>query len=116
MHKSLFLALGSLVLGFTASSALTVKLSLDRGWKFHEGDIPFPEIKGHGNSYNNAKAGKAWGAAAPEYDDSGWRVLDLPHDWAVELPFSDKSIRRLRSSLGPAGPRTLAQARASTDD
>ena len=24
------------------------------------------------------------------FDDSGWRALDLPHDWAVELPF-DKS-------------------------
>jgi beta-galactosidase len=21
------------------------------------------------------------------YDDSGWRLLNLPHDWAVELPF-----------------------------
>ena len=25
------------------------------------------------------------------YDDSGWRQLDLPHDWAVELPFSSVS-------------------------
>ena len=24
----------------------------------------------------------------PEYDDSGWRVLDLPHDWAIEGDFS----------------------------
>jgi beta-galactosidase len=22
------------------------------------------------------------------YDDSAWRMLDLPHDWAVELPFN----------------------------
>jgi beta-galactosidase len=22
------------------------------------------------------------------YDDSGWRLLNLPHDWAVELPFN----------------------------
>ncbi|MEN9840448.1 MAG: beta-galactosidase, putative, bgl2C, partial [Verrucomicrobiota bacterium] len=36
---------------------------------------------------NNAKAGKAWGAAAPEFDDSGWRRLNLPHDWVVEGPF-----------------------------
>ncbi len=69
------------------ATPVTEKLSLNRGWKFHQGDIPFPEIKGHGNSYNNAKAGKAWGAAAPEFDDSQWRVLDLPHDWAVEQPF-----------------------------
>jgi beta-galactosidase len=75
----------------SSATVPTEKLSLDRGWRFHEGDIPFPEIKGHGNSYNNAKAGKAWGAAAPEFDDSQWRVLDLPHDWAVEQPFDQNA-------------------------
>ena len=62
-------------------------LSLDKGWLFHLGDVPFPEIKTHGASYNNAKAGNAGGAAGLEYDDSDWRHLDLPHDWAVEGPF-----------------------------
>lgn len=62
-------------------------LSLDQGWKFNLGDIPMPVIKGHEPSYANAKAGKAWGAAAPEYDDSSWREVTLPHDWAVEGPF-----------------------------
>src|SRR5215471_1677726 len=63
------------------------RLSLDRGWLFHLGDIPSPVIKGQGPSYENAKAGRAWGAAAPDCDDSDWRSLDLPHDWAVEGPF-----------------------------
>jgi beta-galactosidase len=63
------------------------RLSLDRDWLFHEGDIPFPVITGHQASYDNAKAGRAWGAAAPDYDDASWRRLDLPHDWAVEQPF-----------------------------
>jgi beta-galactosidase len=67
------------------------KLSLDRGWRFHPGDIPFPIVTGHDQSYSNAKAGKAWGAAAPDYDDSDWRELDLPHDWAVEGPFDEKA-------------------------
>ena len=35
------------------------RLSLDEGWRFHRGDIPFPLITGHDNSYNNAKAGTA---------------------------------------------------------
>lgn len=64
------------------------KYSLDRGWLFHQGDIAFPAIKGHSASYNNAKAGKSWGAAAPKYDDSQWKEVDLPHDWAVEQPFN----------------------------
>jgi len=24
------------------------------------------------------------GAEQPSYDDSKWRVLDLPHDWSIE--------------------------------
>jgi hypothetical protein len=32
------------------------RLSLDRGWLFHEGDIPFPVVIGHQASYDNAKA------------------------------------------------------------
>ena len=63
------------------------RLSIDADWRFYLGDIPMPEINGHGPSYNNAKAGKAWGAAAPEFDDSAWRRLNLPHDWVVEGPF-----------------------------
>lgn len=59
-------------------------LCFDKGWSFHLGDIPFPVVRGHSASYRNAKAGHAGGAAAPGYDDSSWRVLDLPHDWAIE--------------------------------
>jgi len=69
------------------AGAQTEKLSFDKGWRFYEGDIPMPVIKGHGNSYNNAKAGKAWGAADPGFDDKEWMLLNLPHDWAVEQPF-----------------------------
>jgi beta-galactosidase len=70
-----------------ASSATRECLSLDKGWRFYQGDIPMPVITGHGMSYSAAKAGKAWGAAAPEYDDTEWRLLNLPHDWAVENPY-----------------------------
>ena len=70
-----------------ASAASRECLSLDPGWRFHLGDIPMPVIKGHGPTYTNAKAGKTWGAASPEFDDNEWRVLGLPHDWVVEGPF-----------------------------
>lgn len=59
-------------------------LSLDKGWSFHKGDIPYPVIKGHNATYRNAKAGYVSGAASPNYDDSSWRIVDLPHDWAIE--------------------------------
>ncbi|HEX8302655.1 beta-galactosidase GalA [Sphingomonas sp.] len=60
------------------------RLLLDHGWLFHPGDVPMPAIKGHQASYENAKAGAAHGAAAMTYDDSDWREVDLPHDWAIE--------------------------------
>lgn len=59
-------------------------LSLDKGWRFHKGDIPFPVVKGHNETYRNTKAGGVVGAAAINYDDTSWRILDLPHDWAIE--------------------------------
>lgn len=69
------------------AKAQTETFSFDNGWRFYEGDIPMPVIKGHEVSYSNAKAGKAWGAADPQFDDTQWRLLNLPHDWAVEEPF-----------------------------
>lgn len=85
------LGCSTLLLSQTSSSTPRERLSLDRGWLFHEGDIPFPEISTHQESYDNAKAGSSSGAASPGYDDSSWRQVDLPHDWAVEQPFDPKA-------------------------
>ncbi|HEU6456470.1 MAG TPA: beta-galactosidase GalA, partial [Roseateles sp.] len=71
----------------TAQASSRERLSLDGGWLFHRGDVPMPAIKGHGMSYQNGKTNNGWGAAAADFDDSAWRRLDLPHDWAVESPF-----------------------------
>lgn len=74
-------------LPFRAEPEEPGRLLFDKAWQFHQGDIPFPDIKGHGWSYANAKAGQAQGAAAVNYDDSDWPLVDLPHDWAVDMPF-----------------------------
>jgi len=34
--------------------------------------------------------GEAAGAERTEFNDSEWRALDLPHDWAIEGPFDPK--------------------------
>ncbi len=65
------------------------RLSLDAGWRFNPRDIPFPVISGHNESYNNAKAGTARGAAALDYDDSLWKPVDLPHDWSLGTPVDE---------------------------
>jgi beta-galactosidase len=70
-----------------ACAAQGERLSLDQGWLFHLGEVPSSAVKGHGSSYYNGKADGSWGAATADFDDSGWRRLELPHDWAVEAPF-----------------------------
>ena len=64
------------------------RLSLNKGWLFHQGDIPFPEVTGHTMTYQSTKAGAALGAAAQAFDDTGWSEVDLPHDWASHSPIS----------------------------
>ncbi len=28
-------------------------------------------------------------AERPDFDDSRWRTLDLPHDWSIEYPYDE---------------------------
>ena len=53
-----------------ASSAARIRESFDFGWKFLKGDAP--------------------GAQQPEFSDSPWRSVDLPHDWSIEGPFGEQ--------------------------
>jgi beta-galactosidase len=69
------------------------RLSLDEGWRFLQGDVPLPAIKGHGASYANAQTGQADGPRNTDFDDSQWRRVNLPHDWAVEGPFDAEQNR-----------------------
>ncbi|KFG89521.1 Glycosyl hydrolases family 2, sugar binding domain protein [Sphingobium herbicidovorans NBRC 16415] len=60
--------------------------SLNVGWRFQKGDIVPPPLKEQSATYVASKAGGARGAAAISYNDSDWRTLDLPHDWAMDQP------------------------------
>lgn len=64
-------------------------LSLDKGWRFHPGDIQAPRLITHSETYNAAKAGNALGAASPHYDDTGWERVTLPHDFAISQPLNE---------------------------
>ncbi len=67
----------------------------DFGWKFifGNGNDPAKDLGfGYGQS-DFAKTGDFKFAKAG-FDDSKWRPLNLPHDWAVELPFVwDKELK-----------------------
>jgi beta-galactosidase len=47
-----------------------IKDSFDFGWKFFKADTP--------------------GAQLPGFTDDTWKELNLPHDWSIEGPFSEK--------------------------
>lgn len=66
------------------------KFSLDREWKFFNGDIKIPETGTHTDYYMASKAGGARGAASPDFDKSNWETVNIPHDWAVYNKFEEK--------------------------
>ena len=69
----------------------TSRQLLDFGWRFHFGHADDP-AKDFGFGAQNREATFAKSGAFPpvtraNFDDSEWRAINLPHDWAVELPF-----------------------------
>ena len=72
-------------------NTLREQLSLDFGWRFALGnacdpmrDFGFGKLAGTGTY---AKSGDAGGATGVHFDDSKWEAVQVPHDWAVALPF-----------------------------
>jgi beta-galactosidase len=61
---------------------------LDDNWRFALGQAADPAKDfGFGTSASYANATSWRGAPQVRFNDSGWRPVDLPHDWAIELPF-----------------------------
>jgi beta-galactosidase len=103
LHSGLTLSVGSVVASRAAQAAEFLRLSaetsdstlaprerllMDFNWKFFQGNGTDPSLDldfGAGQG-DFAKAG-AFSFAKKEFDDAKWRKLNLPHDWAVELPF-----------------------------
>jgi beta-galactosidase len=64
------------------------RLLFDFGWKFFQGhgNDPLRDLDFGMGQGDFAKSGE-FKFATEKFDDSKWRALNLPHDWAVELPF-----------------------------
>ena len=90
-----FLAAGSLaragqVIEPAAAHSPREQLLMDFGWRFafgHASDVAKDFNHATGQFSYFAKTGYGSGASSPDFDDRAWRVLNLPHDWAVEVPF-----------------------------
>lgn len=74
------------------SGAGRERLLLDFGWRFHLGhaDDPAKDFEfGTERAGNFQKTGNFMPACTIAFDDGDWKNVDLPHDWAVELPFQN---------------------------
>ena len=67
--KSIRLFLLALLLSVVTTGVAQTRsvLDLDFGWRFHLGDVQQ--------------------AAQPAFDDSGWRLVNVPHDFQIEQPW-----------------------------
>jgi beta-galactosidase len=84
MKKSLLVIL--LVVSFYSYSQ---SILFDNNWRFHRGGAQSAEI--------------------PTFDDSNWRVVDLPHDWSIEdlpgtnSPFDSNAISQVSTGFTTGG-------------
>jgi beta-galactosidase len=88
-----------------AAVAPREKLLFDFGWRFQFGNSIDP-VKDLGFGVDQgdfAKTGE-FEFAKVKFDDSKWRELNLPHDWAVELPFVYDDIQNSHG-FKPVGRR-----------
>jgi beta-galactosidase len=93
MKTSLSFFLLCAVLVHAQSNSERKKINFDDNWAFHFGNASDPAKDfNYGISPIFSKTGKAENTPIdPKFNDSSWRHLDVPHDWAVELPFVNSS-------------------------
>ncbi len=78
------------VAAFGQSSAGREHRNFDEGWKFHPGHATDPHRDfNYGVANILSKTGDAGNTCIQmDFDDRAWESVQLPHDWAVALPFS----------------------------
>ena len=67
MKRLLLMTVMGLLTATMMNAQRRVVENLNFGWRFHLGDVQ--------------------GAEASQYDDAGWRVVDVPHDFQIEQPW-----------------------------
>lgn len=70
------------------------RLLMDFNWRFHPGNLDDPKQDfRYGTGQALAKASRSAAPSGVRFDDHDWTAVNLPHDWAVELPFDESSDR-----------------------
>lgn len=90
-----FLLAIALIGGVLTANAQRESTLINNDWTFHLGSASSMEADfTHGTEYFTyfAKAvGQNKGPASPEFNDSLWQHVNLPHDWVVDLPYSGEA-------------------------
>jgi beta-galactosidase len=86
------------------------QLLFDSGWKFAFGNSSDP-VKDHGFGLGQSDFSKTgeFRVAKAAFNDSSWSSLNLPHDWAVELPFEHDDLGDGDSQLRSHGYKPLGR-------
>lgn len=84
------------ILSFKAQMLQRERILFDENWYFAFGNASSPEKDfGCGTEYFNylTKAASIHniGPYSEKFDASGWKHVNLPHDWVVDLPFDKKA-------------------------
>jgi beta-galactosidase len=72
------------------------RIAFNEGWRFTKGDIKDAEL--------------------PNQDDSNWRLLDLPHDFSIEGPFSEQNPMADPGGYLPSGVGWYRKSFSLPDD
>ncbi|GLQ99169.1 beta-galactosidase GalA [Dyella mobilis] len=94
-----------------AALAPREQLLFDFGWRFAFGNGADPSKDfGYGFGQSDFSKTGTFKIATPAFDDASWHERDLPHDWAVELPFvhddsGDDDTRLTSHGYKPLGRR-----------
>lgn len=88
------------------------RIRLDEDWQFAFGNAASPE-KDFGcgteafNYLTKAASVHNTGPYSPKFDASGWKRVDVPHDWVVDMPYSkDASHSHGYKTVGHKYPET----------
>ena len=93
MKKILLLSICAAIAMSMSAQDMRERISFDNDWQFAFGDASSPEKDfGCGTEYFNylTKAASIHneGPYSPKFDSSDWTIIDLPHDWVVDLPYA----------------------------
>ncbi len=80
---SAIIVLAAVMSAANAVAADSRAVNFDKGWHFSLSDSP--------------------AMSSPAFDDSSWRVLNLPHDWAIEGSFSEDNPSGTGGGALPGG-------------